>query len=490
METIATTLTHAEAQRRARVREEYRRRVGGAQEPPPPADADEWLTQELLQDLQSALRMSDASHLTGFRNLLRFLTEEYLRQRTQPLRDSLTARQRATVIEVPMVEESVPFWQVSARMAGERKRAARVLLEEAATTSVRAFHPAYRELWTRINATVEDLGYPHLMALWDEVSGVRLDDLLKPLEAILRETDDTYRDLMDWYLKRAFGIRLNDAKRHDMLALFRLEEVEAWFPGSNLIATLERWLREWGWRSIEHPNLQLERHGALAGGACCAPFEIPQDIRVALAPLEGLRGWASALHATGQALPLATFPAETPPELRCFPDPSLLEAQADVCAGLVRDPLWVEIYGHVRQPAEALRLAHVERLFLVRRYIGKCLYERALYEDTVLDGKDEAYVDALRRACGFSYPEAYFLSDVEPGFASLWRVRGWLLGAYLRRQLSQQFTEEWFRQPEALEALRDLWYQSPGLPIDTLVERVGGSILDVTPVVADLLRAL
>ena len=490
MESITAVLARAENQRRVRVRQGYRERVGGPQELLPASDGDEWLTRELIQAVQSALRISEPSQLPGLRHLLRFLTEEYFYRHTYTLRDSLIAQQRAAILQVPTVEETVPFWQVNARMAGERKRAARELLEQATTQHIRELTPRYRELWSRFNATVEELGYPHLMACWEEVSGVRMDDLTKPMEAILRETEDTYREAMDWYLMRALGIRLAQAKRHDILALFRFEAVEPWFPGSDLIATVERWLRDWGWDIAEHANLRLERHHLLPEAAWCAAVEIPQEIRLLLAPIGGMQGFARTLHQAGQALLLASFPADAPLELRSFPDPSLLEGQAQVCEGLVRDPLWVEIYRHVRQPAEALRLAHVERLFIVRRYIGKCLYERALYEDTMLDGKDEAYVDAMRRACGFSYPDAYFLYDVEPGFASFWRVRGWLLGGYVHHRLSQQYTAEWFRLPEALGALQELWYQSPSLTVETLVERVGASPLDVGPVVADLLRVL
>jgi hypothetical protein len=156
----------------------------------------------------------------------------------------------------------------------------------------------------------------------------------------------------------------------------------------------------------------------------------------------------------------------------------------------MRAPRWLAIYRHVRQPGDALRLAQLERLFIMRRYIGKCLYERTLYEDTALDGKDEVYRDALRSACGFSYPPALYLYDVEPGFATFWRVRGWILSAYLRRQVHQQYPEEWFREPDALAAWHELWSQSPYHTVEALVERVGGAMADVRPVVDDLLSEL
>jgi hypothetical protein len=314
--------------------------------------------------------------------------------------------------------------------------------------------------------------------------------LLKPLEAVLRDTEDTYRERMQWHLKRAFGVTLETAKRHDILALFGRDETVTWFPHSETLPCLETWLHDWGWRFEEHANLRVERRTSMPGGAWCAALEIPEDIRLAVAPADGLRGYAQAFRETGKALLLASFPSQAAGALRCFPDPSLLESQAELLGGLTRTPRWVQIYRHVRQPAEGLSLAQLERLFIVRRYIGKCLYERTFYEDANLDGKDEAYRDALRKACGFTYPEAYYLYDIEPSFGAFWSVRGWLLSAHLRQQLSQRYSDEWFREADALQALQEFWGNSPYRTVEALKAQGEGAVPDVDPVVADLLSHL
>jgi hypothetical protein len=492
MKTMTDLLTHAEVRRRARVREEYQRRVEGLPEPLASAEEAPWPTPETIRELQSVLRLAATGQALGVRHVLRFLSLEYLQLQTRALSEDLLARQQSTVIEAPPVEEQIPLPQVSARLAAERKRVVRELLDDATTTAISGHHQAYRRLWSRLFGVAESLGYPNLIALWEELSGVDLEAFLKRLAAILRETEYTYREAMQWYLKRVFGIQLEAARRHDILALFGmgLQETEAWFPRSQLIPCLEQWLSDWGWKIEDHINVRLERHAALAGGAWCASFDIPADVRLALAPMAGMRGFAQAFREAGKALLLASFPAEAATELRCFPDPSLLEAQAEVFGGLMRARNWLDIQRHIHQPGDVLRLAHLERLFIVRRYIGKCLYERTLYEDAALEGIDEVYRDALRRACGFSYPPAYYLYDVEPGFATLWHVRGWLLSAHLRRQLQQQYPAEWFREPNALEACRELWSQSPYHTVEALGERVGGSSADVMPVVDDLLSEL
>jgi hypothetical protein len=490
MDTLTDLLTHCEARRRARVYEAYTQRIGRAPEPWLEADDGGWLTAESIRALRLTLHTAEAAQARGLRHVLRFLCDEYLQGQTQALRDDLLTRQQQAVVDVPALEEPFSLWQAAGLIAGERKRVKRELIETASTAVISGLNRYYRTLWARLFATMESLGYTSPSALWEEVAGVAFDDYLKPLEAILRNTEDTYRDQMQWHLKRAFGIQLETARRHDILALFGLEETTPWFPRADLISSLERWLGDWGWRLADVSNVRLERHAAVAGGAYCAPLRIPADIRLALAPVAGLRGFAHALGETGKALLLASFPADAPLEWRCFPDPSLLQAQVELCAGLVRTPQWLAMYRHVRQPGELLRLIHLERLFIVRRYIGKCLYERTLYEDFTIDGKEEAYRDALRKACGFGYPEAYYLHDVEPAFTTYWTVRGWLLGSHLRQQLQRQYADEWFREHDALETLRRFWVDSPYHTVEALAERLGGSMTDVTPVVADLLSEL
>ncbi len=490
METINEVLTQAERRRQTRVRDEYSRRFGLTDEWALEADEPEWPTLATVRDLQTVFRIADPSQALGLRHLLRFTIGEYLLRQTQISSADLLHQQQSSVVEVPILDEPVPFWQVSSRLALERKRVLREALENAAISVIQGFHQVCRQFWSQHFVTVEALGYPHLIALWEELSGLRLEAFLQPLEAILRETEDTYRERMQWHLKRALGIRLEEAKRHDILALFGREETVGWFPRADLLPSLQQWLRDWGWQAEDHTNLRIEPRTEMAGGAWCAPLAIPIDIRLALAPAEGMRSYLHAFREAGKGMFLASLPPAALGELRCFPDPSLVEGQAELCGGLIRTSRWVQIYRHIRQPEDALSLAQLERLYLVRRYIGKCLYERTFYEDSVLDGKEEAYRDALRRACGFTYPEAYYLYDIDPGFGTFWTVRGWTLSAFIRQQLQQQFAEEWFREPDALRALQELWRTSPSCTLEALLEQVSGAPPPVDAVVADLLGDL
>jgi hypothetical protein len=490
MDTLIDLRIQVEARRQARLRAEYSRRVERLPDAPLSAAETLEVTPATIRHVRVALRSADEAMTQGLRHLFRFLCEEYLTHSTRRLSEDLLTQQHTATVQAPTHDEPIPLWHIAAALALERKRIKRQALEDATTAVIGSFQKLYYDLWRHWFTAMEGLGYTSPMALWQELSGVDLDDLVKPLETILRDTEDTYRDQMQWHLKRTYGIDLEMARRHDILALFGRDETTDWFPRAELVPCLESWLRDWGWQFEEHVNLRLEQPATVAGGAWCAPFEIPDDIRLAVAPSGGMQGFMQGFREAGKALLLASFPAEAPVELRCLPDPSLLEAQAELCGGLVRTRPWLNVYRHIRQPGDLLRLVHLERLYIVRRYIGKCLYERTLYEDFTLEGKEEAYRDALRKACGFGYPETYYLYDVEPGFATLWQVRGWMLTAHMRTQLQQQYAEEWFREPDALAALGDLWSQSPYQSVETLMEKTGGTMGRVDAVVADLLSEL
>lgn len=490
METLNEFWRIAEARRQARVYDEYGRRVGAVDEQAVDADEASWPTADAVRELYAALRLANDTQALGLRQLLRFATGEYVLRQTQRLAAQLLTQQRTALVDVPTLDEPLPFWQVSSRLARERKRVVREALDDATTTIIRGLSPRYGEFWGQLFTTVEALGYATPLVWWETLSGVNVETLLKSLEAILRDTEDTYRERMQWHLKRALGITLDTAKRHDILALFGRNETDVWFPRGEMVPCLQTWLHDWGWRFEEHANLHFEQYSTLAAGSWCAPLEIPGDVRLAVAGVDGSQGYAQAWREVGKALLLTSFPAEAAGALRCFPDPSLLEAQADLCGGLTRTSRWVQIYRHIRQPIEALNLVHLERLFIVRRYIGKCLYERTFYEDSHVEGKEEAYRDAMRRACGFTYPEDYFLFDIEPTFGAFWQTRGWLLGAYLRQQLSQHYSDEWFRETDALQTLQEFWGRAPYHTVETLMTQVGGSPPNVDPVVSDLLSEL
>src|SRR5688500_18644033 len=98
METISELFTQAEGRRRARVRDEYRRRVEPLEEWAFDVDEAAWPTLDTIRALQAALRVADTSQALGLRHLLRFATGEYLLRQTHAASTNLLAQQQAAVV--------------------------------------------------------------------------------------------------------------------------------------------------------------------------------------------------------------------------------------------------------------------------------------------------------------------------------------------------------------------------------------------------------
>ena len=407
METITEVVTQAELRRRARVRDEYRRRVGPLHEWDVEADEVEWPTPAIVRDLQAALRVADTSQALGLRHLFRFTIGEYLLRQTHRSSATIQDRQQSAVVEVPILDEPVPFWQVSARLALERKRVLREALDSTATSLIQGFHPLYRQFWTGLFASSKPSDIRTSLPCGKSFSGVRLDAFLQPLEAILRDTEDTYRERMQWHLKRALGIDWRRPSGMISLPCSDGNRRLGWFPRAEMLPCLAAMAATTGAGSPKTlGNLRIEQYRDGRRGVVCASGDPRQTFAWPWPHRRGCEATASLSRSREGHTPGIITRRQFRANSAVFPTRLVLEAQAELYGGLIRTPRWVQIYRHIQQSEEGLSLARLERLYLVRRYIGKCLYERTFYEDSVLDGKEEAYRDALRRACGFTYPES------------------------------------------------------------------------------------
>ncbi len=88
------------------------------------------------------------------------------------------------------------------------------------------------------------------------------------------------------------------------------------------------------------------------------------------------------------------------------------------------------------------------RLFLVRRYAAKLLYELELHAGNVeLEDMRARYVELLTDATKVAPSAADYLSDVDPGFYASSYVRSWAFEAQMHRFLREEFGTRVVRAP-------------------------------------------
>ncbi len=95
---------------------------------------------------------------------------------------------------------------------------------------------------------------------------------------------------------------------------------------------------------------------------------------------------------------------------------------------------------------------------LLRRYAAKLVYEVELHSRPAdREALRSTYARRLSEALRLEWPEATWLSDVDPFFYAARYLRAWALEAELAGELSTALGPEWFTEPEAGARLLELW---------------------------------
>jgi hypothetical protein len=149
----------------------------------------------------------------------------------------------------------------------------------------------------------------------------------------------------------------------------------------------------------------------------------------------------------------------------------------------VDDPVWLSRRLDFGRPHEFASEAAGIRLYLVRRYAAKLLYELELHGDTELEGMRPRYVELMREATKIEPSSADYLADVDAGFYASSYLRSWAFEAQVQLFLREEFGSAWFSRREAGSLLRELWAEGQRPTADELVRELTGSTLELEAIV-------
>jgi hypothetical protein len=200
-------------------------------------------------------------------------------------------------------------------------------------------------------------------------------------------------------------------------------------------------------------------------------------------PMGGPDDWHALFHEAGHTEHYAHTSADLPVEARRLGDNAVTEGWAALLELLVDDPVWLSRRLDFGRPDDFAAEAATVRLYLVRRYAAKLLYELELHDGADLDEMRGRYVERLRDATKVEPSRADFLSDVDPGFYASDYVRSWAFEAQLRAFLRDEFGTAWFSRRDAGSLLRELWNEGQRLTADELLRDVTGSGLELDTIV-------
>lgn len=412
---------------------------------------------------------------------------EWLQQRVAPLTDEV-----ANTLLDAMVEwdgEAIPFPALPALIMHEPDQTRRRILERRRLDILAEYAPRLRLRLAWLHEGARALGFTDYAAMCDQLRRLHLDRLTEQVRSLLLRTASGYFHHLERRLAVAAIPRKRAATR-DVAHLFVLAEAEDWFPAERMIEVLRRTLADLGIDLDAQDGLELDLvpRPRKSPRAFCAAIRIPEEVKLVLNPRGGQDDYRMLLHEVGHAQHFVHTAADLPFAFRALGDDAVSETYALLFEHLLYEADWLAtVLGVSGDPAQWREALRFNRLWLVRRYAAKVLYEQRLHRAT--EGAADAYASILGDALGVEVPAERWLEDVDEGLQAAIYLRAWILEAQVRRLLRQEFGRRWYVMPAAGAFLRALWREGLRDDVETMAARLGVRPLDVTPLVEDLCGA-
>jgi hypothetical protein len=383
--------------------------------------------------------------------------------------------------------EQVPYRALSSLISNEADAGRRHQLDQLRAELTAGQNPLREERWDVLRATALTLGYGSYAEACDALGSLCLKDLRQQMETFLWDSESGYRSRLEAYL-RGLAVDPGLAERSDLAYLFRSPQFDHFFSREQLIDCLLASLRELGIDAQRQNNVHLdtEPRPHKSPRAFCAPIRIPDEVMLVISPHGGQDDYRALFHEAGHAQHFAHTDRRLPYAQRGLGDNSVTEAYAFTLEHLVVNPVWLERRLGIADPSEYLKLTYFNRLYMLRRYAAKLLYELELHGGEDHRAKSKRYADLLTASLGARYSPADYLSDVDDGFYCARYLRAWMLDAQIRRYLVGEFGDRWFENPKAGARLRKLWSWGQSHRADELARRLGCDGLDIAPLAEEL----
>ncbi len=421
-------------------------------------------------------------------NLREFVVNGYLDQAAKELTEAIAGRETADTVEWD--GERIPYRSVQQRLINEPDAARRHELDRRRLEATAGQNPLREQRWDAIYAQARGLGFESYIALCEELGGLGLESGAagrRVMERFLWETEKRYRDRLEKEL-RAIDVDPALGERSDLLRLFRSPEFDAAFPQNGMLPALEGTLRSLGVDVADQPNVHLdtEERPRKTPRAFCAPVAIPGEIYLVISPQGGHDDYRALFHEAGHTQHFAHIAGDQPFAFRGLGDNSVTEGFAFLLEHLLYSPSWLARHLGLEDSGRYLSLVLFHKLYFLRRYAAKLLYEIELHSNGDVRPYGKRYADLLTAHLGVRYSPQDYLSDLDDGFYCARYLRAWTFEAQLRSVFIRRWGEEWFAHQEAGASLHELWSHGQRHPADDLIRQLGEPGLDIGPLAAEL----
>jgi hypothetical protein len=417
----------------------------------------------------------DSVQKKRLRYLRRYLTTEYISKEIAHLTDSVTNLEATSVVMVGGKE--IPYRQISSMLANEKNQDRRAMLYMATDSVLSRLNPVLASVEESYQNLADTLGYESYNAMVGQLKEIDLAQFKIECEDVLNRTEEEYLALLNELLARQLKLAPGRFHRYDTAPLFRNKRFDRYFSPDSMIPVLEATYAGMG-ISVSHQQglrIDAEDRETKNPRAVCYPVEVPSDVRLSIKPYGGVDDYLALFHEVGHGLHYANT-EENAFEFKYIGEPTVTETYAFLSEYLLANQAWLRTRSGMptRHLKDFVRFQAFHRLYFIRRYAAKFLYEYQLHS-----GNPDApaiYARLLSSALGFvatPSDEKRYLTDVDALYYSAGYLRAWFLESQLNEKLKADFGVNWFEHPDAGAFLLRLWASGDRLNGDELAHSLG-----------------
>lgn len=437
----------------------------------------------LFEETMVKQLLGEAQHRRG-RYLAEWVTLEYLEDSVKGLTESISNAMRRATVE--WGGQQLSYHNLRPTISNEPDMSRRHHLHQLYRDVTASVNQERERRFSSLHTNATHLGFESYIALCEQLRRLNLDSLTKEMRSLLHDTAQVFFRHLEKFLA-GIEVPVEDAATCDMWYLFRGPSFDALFPKESMIPTLRATLAGMGIDLRQQENLELDTDSRelKSPRAFCAPIRVPEEVKLVIKPMGGASDYSSLLHEAGHAEHFANVDPDLPFAFKRLGDNSVTETYAFLFQYLFLNRRWLRRVLGVEEPSRLIRYALFEKLWFLRRYGIKLLYEQELHRE--LDGAEKRYVSLLGDGLGIAIAAEDYLADVDDAFYCAQYLRAWILEVQLRRFLEDQYGLEWFASQGAGKYLLSLWRRGQKLSPEEIAADIGYDGLDSTYLVEELL---
>jgi hypothetical protein len=289
---------------------------------------------------------------------------------------------------------------------------------------------------------------------------------------------------------KKIGLDFDDSERHDLAFFFRASKFDKLFPKEKMLEIFNNFLEDFKLSLKNYPSiiLDLEEREKKTTRAAVFPVDIPNKIYLVVYPKGGQDDYLALFHEAGHAFHFANISKDTLPEFKYLGPSSLTETFAFLFEYLLLQRSFLKRYLVVDE--EYLRFQYLYKLYFLRRYCSKLLYEIKLNSEGIERKSGYEYKKIMEANMITKHERASFLSDIDPGLYTAEYLEAWFFESQLRTHLIDKFGEEWFTSENALNYLKKIWSRGFEHIVEEIAKEIGFKGVDSVYVYEEIVKNL